>query len=89
MSARTFAEWQAYSSLEPFGSYVEFWRAGMIASMIANVNRTKSQKAFTPEDFMPDGMAEKPTKQVDPDAIADRMKLYNEMQARHGKPNRT
>lgn len=27
--------------------------AGIIAATIANVNRSKSQKAFKPEDFMP------------------------------------
>ena len=84
MSAKTFAEWQAYYALEPFGSYAEFWRAAMIASMIANVNRSKNQKAFTPEDFMPSGMAEKPVRQVDGEALRDRMALYNDMQKRAG-----
>jgi hypothetical protein len=27
--------------------------AAIVASVIANVNRGKGQKAFTPEDFMP------------------------------------
>ena len=54
MSAQRFAEWRAYAQLEPFGSPAAFWQAGLIASMLANVNRTKSsQKTFTPEDFMP------------------------------------
>jgi len=56
MSARTFAEWQAYSTIEPFGPPADFWRAGIIASMIANVNRKKNQKPFQPEDFMPKGL---------------------------------
>lgn len=58
MSARTFAEWQAYSTIEPFGPQAEFWRAGMIACMIANVNRKKNQQPFKPEDFMPKGLVE-------------------------------
>lgn len=60
MSARTFAEWQAYCSLEPFGPQADYWRAGVIAAMIANVNRKKNQPAFKPEDFMPNGMHEEP-----------------------------
>lgn len=61
MSARQFVEWQAYCAVEPFGPQAEYWRAGLIASVIANVNRTKkSQKAFTPEDFMPQMMTTQP-----------------------------
>jgi hypothetical protein len=59
MSGRQLAEWQAYAQLEPFGSPAQFWQAGLIASVLANVNRTKKdQKAFTPEDFMPRSMVE-------------------------------
>lgn len=53
MSARTFVEWQAYCAIEPFGPQAEFWRAGMVTAMIANVHRGKTQKPFKPEDFMP------------------------------------
>ena len=54
MSAHQWAEWQAFLALEPSGPPAEFWRAGMIASTIANVNRTKkSQKVLMPDDFMP------------------------------------
>lgn len=87
MSAKTFTEWQAYYSLEPFGPYAEFWRAAMIASMIANVNRAKRQKAFTPEDFMPAGMVDKP--EQSPEAMLQRMQLYKDIQARNGKPSRS
>lgn len=59
MSAKRFAEWQAYYQLEPFGPPAGYWQAGLIASTLANVNRTKkSQKAMTPEDFMPRGMTQ-------------------------------
>lgn len=61
MSARTFAEWQAYSAIEPFGPQAEFFRAGIIAAMIANVNRKKNQPPYKPEDFMPKGMLHEPT----------------------------
>lgn len=29
------------------------FHAGVVASVIANTNRSKGQKAFTPQDFMP------------------------------------
>jgi hypothetical protein len=38
--------------LEPFGPSEDNWRAGMVASVIANVNRGKGTKAMTAEDFM-------------------------------------
>jgi hypothetical protein len=60
MSARTFAEWQAYCSLEPFGPPAEFWRAGLLASILANVHRKKNQAPFKPEDFMPKGLQQDP-----------------------------
>lgn len=60
MSARTFAEWQAYCALEPFGPEAEYWRAGLIASILANVHRKKNQKPFTPEDFMPTTLRAEP-----------------------------
>lgn len=53
MPARTFVEWQAYCSIEPFGSPAQFWQAALVASMIANVHRKKNQQPFKPEDFMP------------------------------------
>lgn len=55
MSSREISEWMAFFSLEPWGTEVEDWRAGMVAATIANVNRdTKRQrKPFQPSDFMP------------------------------------
>ncbi|HKZ92887.1 MAG TPA: hypothetical protein VJZ50_12185 [Candidatus Limnocylindrales bacterium] len=45
----------AYAELEPFGPDAEAWRAGMIASVIANAYRDtkKRRQPFTPQDFMP------------------------------------
>ena len=43
----------AFAQLEPFGEQAAFWRAGMLASVIANVYRAKGKKAFKPEHFMP------------------------------------
>lgn len=56
VSAPEFTEWMAYAELEPFGPDAEAWRAGVIASTIANVyrDRKKRSKAYTPQDFMPE-----------------------------------
>lgn len=48
-----FAEWMAYSALEPWGEERDDLRMGIVASVIANSNRGKNQKAFKPQDFMP------------------------------------
>ncbi len=55
MSSRELTEWMAFFSLEPWGTEVEDWRAGLIASTIANVNRDpkKRRKPYEPKDFMP------------------------------------
>ena len=56
----------AYAQLEPFGPPARFWQAGLIASTLANVNRTKKdQKAFKPEDFMPRSMVDEPEQTED------------------------
>lgn len=46
-------EWMAFYQLEPFGDFRADFRSGLLAATIANANRTKDAKAFTPEDFMP------------------------------------
>lgn len=50
-----FAEWMAFSMYEPFGPEREDQRAGMVAALIANVNRDSSKKSdpYTVEDFFP------------------------------------
>ena len=54
LTAPQLAEWEAWYSIEPFGQYPEYWRSGMIAATIANVNRGKKEdKLFQPSDFMP------------------------------------
>lgn len=53
LDSHQIAEWMAYSQIEPFGEQEAFWRSGMMASTIANVNRGKNTKGFKPEDFMP------------------------------------
>lgn len=43
----------AYDTLEPIGEVRGDFRAGLIASTIANVNRRKGSRALTPQEFMP------------------------------------
>lgn len=52
VSAAELTEWMEFFRLEPFGPEVESWRAGMIASVVANVNRGKGTKPYKPADFM-------------------------------------
>lgn len=55
IDSRELSEWMVYFNLEPWGTEVEDWRAGMVASTIANVNRDekKRKKPFEPKDFIP------------------------------------
>jgi len=55
MSYRQFKEWYIYNAIEPIiGEERADLRAGIIASTIANVNRSKkNQKSYKPKDFMP------------------------------------
>ncbi len=53
MTAIQLREWELYFNEEPFGHDLGFYQSGIIASVIANVNRGKGSKPFTPEDFIP------------------------------------
>lgn len=55
IDAPEFAEWMAYAKIEPFGPEREDQRAGVIAALIANVNRDSKSKPepFTVEEFFP------------------------------------
>lgn len=53
--SRLFLEWVAYDRIEPFGSWRDDLRTGIIASTVANCARTsKSSKSFKPSDFIPE-----------------------------------
>jgi hypothetical protein len=55
ITSRQLREWMEFYRLEPFGEERADLRAGIIASTIANVNRSsRTAKAFSPKDFMPD-----------------------------------
>jgi hypothetical protein len=81
ISARKMREWMVYADLEPFGSSAEFWQAGVVSSTIANVSRTKkTQKAFTPEDFMPSTMNPTVEPQEPQDVGARVLRAFKEME---------
>jgi hypothetical protein len=54
ITSTQFAEWMAYSKIEPWGQDRDDLRMGIIASTIANVNRGKNGKPLNPQDFIPD-----------------------------------
>ena len=53
------AEWAAYHSIEPIGGLRGDLQSGIVASTIANVNRGKNSKSYSPADFMLIGNDEK------------------------------
>jgi len=62
MDSHELAEWIAFYAIEPFGEQRADLRAAIVASVIANCNRGKNQKAFKPADFMPFKEAPPPKK---------------------------
>lgn len=55
ISSRELAEWAAFYRMEPWGAEAQDWRAGLIASTIANANRDPRRRRvpYQPSDFMP------------------------------------
>ena len=53
MSSAELTEWMAFYQVEPFGGDADYLGHAITASTIANVNRSKNQKPFTPADFLP------------------------------------
>lgn len=87
MTMEQLEEWATYSILEPFGEERADLRAGVIASTIANVNRTKaSDKVFGPQDFLlkfgEDDTANQPFTDVEKwNKLKSTMKAYATQQA--------
>lgn len=52
MTAKQFAGWEHFASLEPFGELRMDYRIASVVQMIANVNRGKDQKPFTLDDVV-------------------------------------
>lgn len=53
VSSKEMTQWLAFYRLEPFGRYFDDYGAGVVASTIANVNRSRNSGAFKPTDFTP------------------------------------
>lgn len=55
LTAKQLREWEIKYRRKPFGSHLGFYQAGIIASVIANVNRDskKTPAPFKVEDFIP------------------------------------
>jgi len=76
ISSRELTEWMAFYGLEPFDSAQEEWRAGLIASTVANANRDAKKRSdpYQPADFMREQYKEKPAP-LDPDAVRRKIDL--------------
>lgn len=55
LSDAQYREWCEFFALEPWGSEVDFFRAGIIAATVANAapNRKPGSRPASPRDFMP------------------------------------
>lgn len=76
ISSRELSEWMAFYSLEPFDESQAEWRAGMIASTLANTARDQKKRAqpYQPSDFMRESFKEK-SEAPDPDSIPNKIDL--------------
>lgn len=79
IDAAELTEWQVYARLEPWDETRADLRAGILASVIANIWRGKDAQPLTPRDFMPDFDPE-PAPAVDEDAlILEQQRLFEAM----------
>jgi hypothetical protein len=53
IDAEEFAEWQAFDVLEPIGGNADDYRAGIVASMLANIHRKRGTEAIKPLELFP------------------------------------
>jgi len=53
LTSEELTEWMIYDSMEPIGQHRLDYGFGIIAALLANVNRKKGGKPFRPIDFMP------------------------------------
>lgn len=70
MSYSELADWMIYYSIEPFPEERADLRAGIIASTLANVHRSKNGKVFKPEDFIPEYIEKK---KESPESLVNKM----------------
>jgi len=53
MSSRELSEWMAFEQLEPYGAEAAYVGHAITSMTVANASRSKGQKAYTVQDFMP------------------------------------
>jgi len=53
VDSRELGEWAAYYAIEPWGEAPNYWRNGLLCSMVANAMRGKDQRPFEVSDFIP------------------------------------
>ena len=53
LSSRQIEEWSAAYRLDPWGEQPAYWRAGVVASTLANIYKKKGSRPMTPGDFFP------------------------------------
>lgn len=82
MDSAEITEWRAYFRLEPFGSEQDFLQAGIISSVVANVNKGKNTKPFEPYDFIPSSFKAKFSKKQTPE---DMLAVFEAMGAKKVK----
>ena len=75
----------AYEHIEPFGETRADLRTGIVASILANVNRKKGARASKPKDFMPEFYKRK-KKEMDWQAQLAHIETINQLMG--GKDNR-
>lgn len=75
-------EWRAYYRIEPFGTEQDYLQAGIISSVIANVNKSKSTSPFNPYDFVPSSFKARIARKQSPE---DMIKAFEAMAHRKVK----
>jgi hypothetical protein len=78
MPAYEFFDWMLYESIEPFGDRRGDIQASVVASTIANVNRSEKTKPYTVSDFLPTWEPKPEPKQQTPE---DAMAVFLALQA--------
>ncbi|WP_431356911.1 phage tail assembly protein T [Litoribrevibacter albus] len=70
-------EWQAFYLMEPWGFQTHDYHVGLVCSTLANLQRTKNVKPFTPSDFMQKPVKPKPKAQ----SVESQIALFKKIQS--------
>ena len=74
MTSTEVTDWLAFFQLDPWGGERGDMRAGIVASVVANVNRGNTRAPFEASDFMPKFGPAKPVTKADQMAVLDAIK---------------